>query len=67
MPTASQLLLKWYGTLETFRNLVFHEGPGLALEMRLFTKGGVENDLRAAGFHKVEWSRPAAARKQVRK
>lgn len=46
---------------------MFHEGPGLALEMRLFTKGGVENDLRAAGFHKVEWSRPAAARKQVRK
>jgi SAM-dependent methyltransferase len=68
------------GTVETFRNIVFHGGPGLALEMRLFTKGGIEDDLRAAGFQQIEfemqdypefgiifgypWSRPAAARKQ---
>ncbi len=66
------------GTAETFRNLVFHEGPGLALEMRLFTKGGIEASLRAAGFRRIEfamqdqpglgiifgqpWSRPVAAR-----
>jgi hypothetical protein len=68
------------GTVETFCNLVFHEGPGLALEMRLFTKSGIEDNLRAAGFHQIEfemqdntefgiifghpWSRPVAARKQ---
>lgn len=68
------------GTVETFCNLVFHEGPGLALEMRLFTKGGIEDSLRAAGFQQIEfemqdytefgiifghpWSRPLAAHKQ---
>jgi SAM-dependent methyltransferase len=65
--------------VETFRNLVFHEGPGLALEMRLFTKNGIEDSLRAAGFRHIEfemhdtpefgiifgypWSRPVIARK----
>ena len=68
------------GAVETLYNLVFHEGPGLALEMRLFTKGGIEDNLRAAGFHEIEfemrdyaefgiifgypWSRPITARKQ---
>ena len=67
------------GVVETFRNLVFHDGPGLALEMRLFTKGGIEANLRAAGFDQIEfamqdypefgiifahpWSRPVSARK----
>jgi SAM-dependent methyltransferase len=67
------------GTIETFHNLVFHEGPGLALEMRLFTKEGLEHDLRAAGFNNIEfetedcaelgiifpycWSRPILARR----
>jgi len=70
------------GTVETFCNLVFHEGPGLALEMRLFTKAGIEDNLRAAGFRQIEfemqdytefgiifghpWSRPVAARKQTK-
>lgn len=70
------------GTMETFSNIVFHGGPGLALEMRLFTKAGIEENLRAAGFHQIEfeiadytefgiifghpWSRPVAARKQPR-
>ena len=68
------------GTVEEFRNLAFHDGPGLALEMRLFTKNGIEENLRAAGFQSVEfesqdfvdwgivfgssWSRPVIARKQ---
>jgi SAM-dependent methyltransferase len=43
------------GTVETFSNLVFHEGPGLALEMRLFTKNGIEQSLRAAGFSRVDF------------
>ena len=67
------------GAVETFRELVFHEGPGLALEMRLFTKGGIESELRNAGFRHIEfqmqdcsqfgiiygqpWSRPVLARK----
>lgn len=67
------------GLTETFHNLVFHEGPGLALEMRLFTKQGIEENLREAGFHHVEfemcdytdlgiifpdpWSRPVVARR----
>lgn len=71
------------GIVETFCNLTFHEGPGLALEMRLFTKGGIEDNLRAAGFHHFEfetrdytefgiifghpWSRPLAARKQLKR
>lgn len=68
------------GGVETFYNLAFHEGPGLVLEMRLFTKGGIEESLRAAGFHEIEfemqdypefgilfgypWGRPVRARKQ---
>jgi SAM-dependent methyltransferase len=70
------------GTVETFYNLVFHGGPGLTLEMRLFTKGGIEDNLRAAGFHHIEfemqdyprygiifgypWSRPVTALKLPR-
>lgn len=68
------------GGVETFYNLAFHEGPGLVLEMRLFTKGGIEENLRAAGFDQIEfqmqdytefgvlfeypWGRPVAARKR---
>jgi SAM-dependent methyltransferase len=69
------------GAKETFHNLVFHEGTGIALEMRLFTKGGIEDNLRAAGFRQIEfefrdradygiifgypWSRPIAAHKRL--
>jgi SAM-dependent methyltransferase len=65
------------GIRETFHNLAFHDG--LALEMRLFTKAGLEADFRAAGFGSVEfddeespdlgiifpypWSHPVVARK----
>ena len=68
------------GTDETFCNLVFHEGPVPALEMRVFTRGGIEDNLRAAGFGRIEfetedyaefgiifgypWSRPVVARKR---
>ncbi len=64
------------GTVETFSNIVFHGGPGLALEMRLFTKAGIEENLRVAGFGEIgfemqdrpefgiifghPWSRPVA-------
>src|SRR5579885_1624824 len=64
------------GITEIFHNLVFHQGQGLALEMRLFTKRGLERNLHDAGFRHVEfetqdtpeagiffpypWSRPVA-------
>ena len=67
------------GAVETFHNLVFHGGPGLALELRLFTRADLEKNLRAAGFRTVEfdntsheeagivfpypWSHPVVARK----
>ena len=66
------------GETEVFRNLVFHGGAGLALEMRLFTRNGLEKDLREAGFNGIEfetqetaewgiffpyeWSRPLVGR-----
>ena len=69
------------GTTEEFHNLTFHDGPGLALEMRLFTRTGIEENLRAAGFQHIEfesedcaefgiifgcpWSRPVVARKRT--
>lgn len=67
------------GIVESFHNLVFHQGSGLALEMRLFTNGGLEKELRDAGFRHIEfemqnypelgiifsdpWSRPVVARR----
>lgn len=66
------------GEMEEFRNLVFHGGAGLALEMRLFTRNGLVENLREAGFCRIEfesretaewgiffpypWSRPLVAR-----
>lgn len=69
------------GTVESFHNLVFHGGEGLTLEMRLFTKRGIEDNLKAAGFDGIEfemqdcvefgiifgypWSRPLWARRRI--
>jgi SAM-dependent methyltransferase len=66
------------GVTETFHNLAFHGGIGATLEKRLFTKRGLEQSLRDAGFASVEfefndypefginfgypWSRPIVAR-----
>jgi hypothetical protein len=41
------------GTLETFDNLVFHGGPGSTLEMRVFSKKGLEANCATAGFQKI--------------
>lgn len=70
------------GSTEIFRHPVFHDGPGLALEMRLFTKIGIERNLVEAGFDQIQfetrecrqlgivfghpWSRPVAARSSVK-
>jgi SAM-dependent methyltransferase len=44
------------GRWEVFDNLRFHEGPGLVLEMRIFSHPDVLQHLRAAGFEDiVDW------------
>jgi hypothetical protein len=41
------------GTLQEFRNLVFHGGDGETLEMREFSRQGLMRELAAAGFSRV--------------
>lgn len=66
------------GCTEAFEYLTFHGGSGLVLEMRLFTKGGLAEQLSAANYRSIEfeqqeypafgivfpyaWSRPIVAR-----
>jgi len=38
------------GRLETFENLVFHNGPGNTLEIRVFSQEGLLANCKAAGF-----------------
>ena len=38
------------GRLEAFDNLVFHDGPGETLEIRVFSKDGLLANCKAAGF-----------------
>ena len=38
------------GRLEAFENLVFHDGPGETLEIRVFSKDGLLANCKAAGF-----------------
>jgi SAM-dependent methyltransferase len=67
------------GVVERFENLSFHGGSGLVLEMRVFTREGLQRELSAAGFRSIEfeaeecpalgivfpyaWSRPIVARR----
>jgi SAM-dependent methyltransferase len=41
------------GQVQTFDDLVFHEGPGVALEMRVFSEESLLADLGAAGFTEI--------------
>ena len=41
------------GKKETFKNLVFHGGPGNTLEMRQFSKKSLIDHFYRAGFSKV--------------
>jgi hypothetical protein len=66
------------GRLQTFRNLVFHGGTGLALEMRVFAERHLRELLHQAGFDRIvfhgdpelehgiywhnDWSLPVTAR-----
>jgi len=66
------------GREQVFRNLIFHGGSGLTLEMRRFAKASLLREFRLAGFESVEiygasdlehgvfwtdqWSLPIAAR-----
>ncbi len=38
------------GRVQVFDRLVFHGGPGSTLEMRLFSRAGLEREFAAAGF-----------------
>lgn len=38
------------GRQQRFTNLVFHEGPGVTLEMRVFSRSGIAACVREAGF-----------------
>jgi len=67
------------GSTESFEYLTFHGGSGLVLEMRLFTKRGLAEQLAAANYRNIEfeqqeypafgivfpyaWSRPIVARR----
>jgi len=41
------------GRYQTFDNLVFHGGPGTTLEMRMFSRDGLEREFAQAGFKNV--------------
>ena len=44
------------GRWEVFDDLKFHGGEGLTLEMRIFSRAALRQQLRAAGFHQiVDW------------
>jgi SAM-dependent methyltransferase len=43
------------GGEQVFRDLVFHQGEGATLEMRLFSKIGLRQELQRAGFERVEF------------
>jgi hypothetical protein len=45
------------GQVQTFDDLVFHEGPGVALEMRVFSEESLLADLQAAGFTEIRTRR----------
>ena len=42
------------GTIQEFRNLVFHGGPGSTLEMRAFSENAIVQHLKNAGFHAIK-------------
>jgi SAM-dependent methyltransferase len=42
------------GREEVFKDLVFHGGPGLALEMRIFSHGDVIRHLERVGFAEID-------------
>lgn len=58
------------GRFQTFTDLVFHGGPGTTLEMRMFSRAGLEREFAQAGFktiriasepclvHGIIWSEP---------
>ena len=41
------------GRMQEYSDLVFHGGPGSTLEMRLFSRSGLEREVAAAGFSRM--------------
>jgi len=48
------------GEDQTFKDLVFHGGPGTTLEMRLFSESAIVRHLAAAGFKDIRVHREPA-------
>ena len=44
------------GQRQTFNDLIFHGGPGSTLEMRLFSRKGLEREFARAGFARVRFA-----------
>jgi len=69
------------GLKQSFKELVFHGGPGSTVEMRIFSESGVTRELTSAGFELIKvqrnpdfehgiwwpepWSLPITARKPL--
>lgn len=43
------------GEKQEFKELVFHGGSGSTIEMRIFTKSSVRNELEKSGFREIEF------------
>ncbi len=43
------------GEKQEFRELVFHSGPGATIELRIFTKSSIRNELKKSGFGEIEF------------
>lgn len=50
------------GRVQTFDQLVFHGGDGATLEMRVFSRLGLERELREAGFTRIRFADEAFPR-----
>jgi len=49
------------GEAQLFRHLVFHGGAGTTLEMRVFSRAGLERDFAAAGFERCRFADEACS------
>ena len=47
------------GRVQMYTNLVFHGGPGSTLEMRVFSRAGLEREFATAGFARLRFAAEA--------
>jgi SAM-dependent methyltransferase len=46
-----------HGEQQEFTNLSFHGGQGATLELRVFTKSSIKQELKKSGFREIEFSK----------